>query len=245
MRFHRWLIAGWMVMILGGVAFGGTPKQKPLEVCLVSGSLEYKSDESLAKLQKYLEKNYQIRCTRAFRKSVNDLPGLENLAKCDVAIFFTRRMTLPADQLKLVKQYCESGKPIVGIRTASHGFQNWLAFDKEVLGGNYKNHYANNLTCQVTLTEAGKKHPITKEIKPFTSVASLYRNTGTAEDAKILLTGSIPKHSEPLAWTRMHKGGRVFYTSLGHPEDFDNEQFLELLVNAIHWTRERAPAKPR
>jgi type 1 glutamine amidotransferase len=35
------------------------------------------------------------------------------------------------------------------------------------------------------------------------------------------------------------KGGRTFYTSLGVPEDFKNEHFKRMLVNAIFWTAKR------
>jgi len=38
-----------------------------------------------------------------------------------------------------------------------------------------------------------------------------------------------------VAWTRPHGGGRVFYTSLGHPDDFHQPCFLKLLVNALFW----------
>src|SRR5207244_13220360 len=112
-----------------------------LNLCLVSGSLEYKSDESLSAFQTYLEDNYNVHCSRAFRKADDDLPGLENLEACDVMLLFTRRLTISGEQLERVKKYCRAGKPIVAVRTASHAFQNWLALDKEVLGGNYKNHY--------------------------------------------------------------------------------------------------------
>src|SRR5947208_259098 len=49
---------------------------RPLRVCLVSGSVEYKSDESLAAFQQYLEAKYPARCTRAFwvADRPNDLP---------------------------------------------------------------------------------------------------------------------------------------------------------------------------
>jgi len=32
----------------------------------------------------------------------------------------------------------------------------------------------------------------------------------------------------------------VFYTSLGHPKDFENPAFRRLLVNAIFWTLNRS-----
>jgi putative membrane-bound dehydrogenase-like protein len=219
-------------------------KNQLLKVCLVSGSLEYKSDESLSTFQEYLEANYPIRCTRAFRKTDDDLPGLENLNACDVALFFTRRLTISGRQLELVKKYCQSGKPIVAVRTGSHGFQNWLAFDHDVLGGNYQGHYGAGPVTKVQVSDQSKNHPILQGVHPFESVGGLYRNTGLAPDADVLLTGSIPGgHTEPLAWTRVVNGGRVFYTSLGHPEDFKNEDFRRLLVKALYWTTNRAPGK--
>jgi putative membrane-bound dehydrogenase-like protein len=75
----------------------------PLKVCLVSGSEEYKSDDSLRAFQKYLEDHYKVQCTHAFRRADNDLPGLENLEACDVALFFTRRLTISGEQLERVK----------------------------------------------------------------------------------------------------------------------------------------------
>src|SRR5206468_8884047 len=120
------------------------------------GSVEYDSDASLTAFQEYLEKNYPVRCTRAFRKTDTDLPGLENLETCDVAVFFTRRLKISGEQLERVKKFCASGKPIVAIRTASHGFQNWLDMDKEVLGGDYKNHFGHEQRPEVKLTDAGR-----------------------------------------------------------------------------------------
>ena len=38
-----------------------------------------------------------------------------------------------------------------------------------------------------------------------------------------------------MAWTRLHRGGRVFYTSLGQEDDFREPNFLRLLGNAICW----------
>src|SRR5262249_33247299 len=131
-----------------------------LKVCLVSGSLEYKSDESLAAFQVYLEKNFNVQCSRAFRKTDDDVPGLENLDTCDVMLLFTRRLTIKGEQLDRIKKYCTSGKPIVAVRTASHAFQNWLAFDKEVLGGDYQNHYGDKAKTKVRIVEKANGHPI-------------------------------------------------------------------------------------
>jgi type 1 glutamine amidotransferase len=214
---------------------------KPLRVCLVSGSLEYDSDTSLGKLQKHLEKNYFVECSRAFIKTESDLPGLENLDKCDVMLLFTRRLKITGDQLERVKRYCLAGKPIVGIRTASHAFQNWLDLDKEVLGGNYQGHYKEGPLCEVKIADSAKSHPILKGVQSYKSAGSLYKNMGLAKDVDILLSGSIPEHTEPIAWTRNYKGARIFYTSLGHQKDFDDPNFVTLVTNALFWTAQREP----
>jgi len=216
---------------------------KPLKVCLVSGSLEYDSDHSLAGFQEFLEKHYRVECSRAFRKADNDLPGLENLKTCDVMLLFTRRLTIDGEQLEQVKKYCQAGKPIVAVRTASHAFQNWLALDKEILGGNYQGHYGTGPAVEVHIEKHAKDHPILMNVKPFRSAGSLYKNTGLAKGAEVLLTGSIPEHMEPVAWTHLSHGGRVFYTSLGHSKDFADDNFKQLLVNALFWTANRPMAK--
>jgi type 1 glutamine amidotransferase len=217
---------------------------KPLKVCFVSGSGEYKSDDVLAAFQKYLaDGKHPIDVSWAKWKGENDLPGTENLETCDTALLFTRRLKIDGEQLERVKKYCLAGRPIVGVRTASHGFQNWLDLDKEVLGGNYKNHYGEGPQIKLALTEKAAAHPVFAGVKVFDPAGSLYRNTGVAADVEVLATGAIdkPEATEPVAWTRTYKGGRVFYTSLGHPKDFENENFRRLLANAIYWSAGRSP----
>ncbi len=91
-------------------------------------------------------------CTAKAEKD-KTLAGIENLEKCDVAIFFTRRLQIDGDALETVKKFVKSGKPIIGIRTASHGFQNWLEMDKEVFGGDYKDHFGAKMECEVKPAE--------------------------------------------------------------------------------------------
>ncbi len=238
-------VLGWAGVGLVGLFFAALPngaagEKKPFRVCLVSGSLEYDSDKSLAILQAHLEKNYpNVACTRAFAVSETDLPGLENLDKCDVAVLFTRRLKLKGEQLDRVKAYCTSGRPIVGVRTASHGVQSWLDFDKDILGGNYKGHFKEGVPTDIALPKNDKDYPVLDGFVPFKSAGSLYKNTGVAKDVTVVLTGNIPEHTEPIAWTREVNGGRVFYTSLGHQKDFLEPSFLRLLSNAVHWAAKR------
>lgn len=219
--------------------FAEPAEKKTIRICLVSGSEEYKSNESLAAYQEYLEKTAPIRCSRAFWKSKTDLPGLEALDTCDLMVLFTKRLEPPLDQLDRVKRFCLSGRPIVGLRTASHAFQNWLELDREVFGGSYSGHFGSGLITKVDVAKEASQHPILDGFKPFETTTKLYKNRANAKDTHLLLTGTIPEHTEPLAWTREYKGGRVFYTSLGGPEDFKMDVFRDLLTNAIFWAVER------
>ena len=51
------------------------------------------------------------------------------------------------------------------------------------------------------------------------------------------MTGQVESESaaEPVAWVNTAKNRRVFYTSLGNPDDFKQPFFRRLLLNGILW----------
>src|SRR6185369_9477684 len=149
---------------------------KPLKLCLVSGSEEYKSNETLAAFQEWAVKKFPIKCTRAFWKSKTELPGLNALESCDVMLLFTKRLEPPSDQLELVKKYCLAGRPIVGLRTASHAFQKWLELDHLILGGDYHGHYGSGSVTKVAIASGASEHPVLKGVEPFETTSKLYKN---------------------------------------------------------------------
>ena len=71
----------------------------------------------------------------------------------------------------------------------------------------------------------------------FQSGGSLYRVIPLTDSTTPLLMGSIPgARAEPVAWTNQPKSGnRVFYTSLGHIDDFKSPAFNRFLRNAVYW----------
>lgn len=209
----------------------------PVHVVLVSGSKEYQSEPSLISLQEQLEKTGRVKCSRAFGEDKGKaLPGLEALATADVLVVFARRISVPPEDLEKLKAFCASGKGVVGIRTASHAFQTWLEFDKEILGGDYKGHFG-DLPVEVANV---KDHPVLAGVSPFRSDGNkLYKNPSPAPDVLVLQRGTAPGADEPVTWLREHKGGRVFYTSLGIPGDFKNDAFRRMLANAVFWAARR------
>jgi type 1 glutamine amidotransferase len=235
-------------LALLGFAAAAQPgdKKTPPRVLLIAGSTEYAPEKTMPILKKFLESKVGCACTLITAKLAktppkepgkDDLPGLENLDKCDVVILCTRRVRLQGEQLDRLKNYCTSGKPLIGIRTASHAIQTWLDLDKEVFGGDYQGHYKEGPLIQIK--RKASDHAVLKEVKPYQSEASLYKNPKLADDARVVLTGTTKDGTEPIAWTRSYKGGRVFYTSLGHQKDFEEESFLRLIANAVLWTTQR------
>jgi type 1 glutamine amidotransferase len=150
---------------------------------------------------------------------------------------FIRRVTLPEEQLTRIKKYTDSAKPLIALRTSSHAFENWKEFDADVLGGNYQGHHGNDAVAMARIVPDARKHPILKNVaKEFATGGSLYKTSPLGKDTTLLFVGSITNQApEPIAWTHTYHGGRVFYTSLGHPKDFQNPAFRQMLVNAIYW----------
>jgi type 1 glutamine amidotransferase len=225
--------------------------KKPV-IVLISGEYEYQSRDTLPAFKKYLEAHYPVECVyleRPVQTNLQTIPMLEVLKKADLAILYIRRMTLPEAELNQFKAYVDAGKPLIGLRTASHAFENWKAWDHDVLGGNYHNHSSKKLVATAEIIPAASGHPILKGVaRKFATGGSLYRNQPLPEGSVPLMMGSIEgEPAEPVAWTHAYKNGRIFYTSLGHIQDFENESFKRLLVNAIYWGLDRpvpAPSKP-
>jgi len=176
-------------------------------------------------------------------------PKLEALDQADCLLVFARRMELVPEQLAKIRQWCEQGKPVVALRTASHAFQTWQGFDQEILGGEYSGHDRGEDKIQVDVTAFG--HPILGDTTGWTRPGKLYQHTALADDVTVLLTATGEKGSQPVAWCRVHPQtkGRVFYTSLGCIHDFAETRFNAMIRNAIRWSMGRLPLdhkeKPR
>ena len=206
-----------------------------IRLCMLSGSFEYDSEESLRVFGEHLRAVGGVECSTVEFESEDDDKSLAPIEDADVLLVFTRRLNTAGRELERVRNYCAAGRPIVGVRTASHAFQNWLGFDAEVLGGSYGMHYGAGPLVRVDEAPGAVGHPILEGVSGLVSHGSLYRNSPIADDATLLLTGTTDEAAEPVTWTRMNAGGRVFYTSLGHQDDFRDDRFLRLLTNGVLW----------
>ncbi|HZN69076.1 MAG TPA: ThuA domain-containing protein, partial [Tepidisphaeraceae bacterium] len=223
--------------VLARAAGDRAAAQAQPRIVVVLAEDEYHAKETMPAFAKEeLEKRLGWKATILQGDSKTELQGIEAVDDADLLVLYMRRRTLPADRLNRFKKHFDSGKPVVALRTSSHGFQNWLEFDDVVLGCNYTGHHGTGTTTRVTPAGSAAGHPILRGVAPFDSAGSLYKSTPLAPSATPLLVGrwkDAPE--EPVAWTNTHKGGRVFYTSLGHPDDFNDPRFRRLLLNGILW----------
>lgn len=212
-----------------------------LHIHFISASTEYKSEPSLHRLGEFLEERYDdVRITASWGEDAgSDLPGIELLAEADLMVVFARRMTLPQEQLNYILDYVEQEKPVIGIRTASHAFQGFLELDERVFGGDYDGH-GDDEPVEVTVADGRRGDPLLNGIEmPWRRPGKIYHNPELNPYTTILLYGEGLESGiyEPIAWShRYGQEGRAFYTSMGLPGDFKNENFIRLILNAIEWT---------
>lgn len=161
-------------------------------IVLVSGDEEYRSEQTLPQLGRILATHHGFRATVLFAidpetgaidPNRNDnIPGLEYLASADLMVIFTRFRNLPAEQMKHVVDYVESGRPIVGLRTATHAFNlsggpyasySWQSkewdggFGRQVLGETWVAHHGahGRQSTRGIIVPEERHHPILRGIE--------------------------------------------------------------------------------
>lgn len=170
----------------------GTPNNGK-HIVLIAGDEEYRSEEMLPQLAKILAKHHGFKCTVLFSINPKDgtinpnqrdnIPGLEALDKADLLVLFTRFRNLPDEQMKHIVDYVESGRPIIGLRTATHGFdpksgtkydrwkwngKDWDGgFGRQVLGETWISHHGQHgkQSTLGILAKDQKNHPIIRGLK--------------------------------------------------------------------------------
>jgi type 1 glutamine amidotransferase len=244
------------VAILVSVSIPAAPPPQSPHLVFMIGEDEYHTWETLPEFAErdLRPRDYRVTIVSQDAADKNSFPGLvDALRTADLLVLSVRRRTPPSDQLDAVRAHLAAGKPLVGIRTACHAFalrpadppvaaahSTWQEFDPEVLGGHYTNHHAEGPPTTVTVAPGRETHPILKGISAagLVGAGSLYKVSPLEKSTTPLLMGAIPgQPAEPVAWTHLYgtKQARVFYTSLGHPDDFKNAEFRRLLGNAVAW----------
>jgi len=151
---------------------GGEGPGKGTKVVLISGDEEYRSEEALTQLAKILATHHGFDCRVVYAidpktgeispNTQTNIPGLEALQDADLMVIATRFRNLPDEQMQEIDSYLKAGKPVIGMRTATHAFNipagrafaryGWKhdgkdfsqGFGRQVLGETWINHHGHH-----------------------------------------------------------------------------------------------------
>jgi len=231
------------------VVFDGHPGPgRGKHIVFVTGDEEYRSEESMPQLAQILARHHGFRCTVLFAidktdgtinpQQVDNIPGLQVLDHADLMVIFTRFRDLPDEQMKHLVAHLDSGKPIVGLRTATHAFRftkysryakyDWQdkafqgGFGRQVLGETWINHYGRHQqeSTRGLIARGMEDHPILRGVKDIWGPSDVYGITTLSGDSKPLVMGQVlvgmrpgdephpDKQPVPIAWIKTYKGDK-------------------------------------
>jgi len=106
---------------------------KGQHIVFVTGEEYYRSEEGMSMFAKILSQHHGYKCTVLFAidpitgfinaNKSNNIPGLEALKSADLMVVFARFRELPDADMKHIVDYVNAGKPVLGIRNATHAFR--------------------------------------------------------------------------------------------------------------------------
>lgn len=213
-------------------------------IVLVSGDEEYRSEEVMPMLAKILSQKYGFKCTVIFAmgpdgadyidsNNQQGLRGLAALDSADLMIIATRFRRPGPEEAQHVTEFLNAGKPIIGLRTATHAFNGgekfgdsltFGQFGRKILGEEWVSHHGRHKAeGALSVVEPGaEKNPILRGVSDIFAPSDVYGVTHLTDEDTILLRGAITetldpeskilvddarnKPMQPLAWLHSYKG---------------------------------------
>ncbi len=187
---------------------------------LIAGDHEYRGEETLPALARILAKRYGFKCSFFVTTDPTDgtilpgsshISGLEALRDADLMVLFTRFQAFDDEQMQHIEEYLASGKPVIGLRTSTHGFNGlkgkfvkyndgydgdekaWAGgFGETVLGEHWVGHYGRNhkQSSRLILEADQRTHPILRGVKDVHVQSGGY-NAHPREGSTVLAKGQI------------------------------------------------------
>jgi len=217
-----------------------------INILLISGEEEYRSEEALPMLGKILAGRHGFNCRVIFAidpqsgeinpNYLSNLPGIDALDSANLMILYTRFRNLPDEQMKYIIDYSNSGKPIIGLRTATHPFKYESnsnspykkygvddpsgGYGKIVFGETWVSHHGTHgiQSTQGLVVVDKKNHPAMRGVAGIWGPSNVYGINALPENAEILVHGQVLdgmkaddppvdiKGLKPLIWTRKYIG---------------------------------------
>jgi len=227
---------------------------KGKHIVFISGDEEYRSEEGLPLLAKILAVRHGFKCTVLFAVDpatgeINpnypkNIPGTEALHSADLLVILTRFRDLPDAQMKPIDDYLKAGKPVIGLRTATHAFNipkgktyshygngyngemmEWTdGFGRLVLGEKWISHHGShrNESTRGLFAPEARGNPLLNGIKD----GEIWGDTDVygvrlplPGDARPLVLGQVLKRKGPIANDDINYGNRPDDEPLDGPKN--------------------------
>ena len=221
------------------LTFAATPKK--ILVVTVTKGFRHDSIPTTERLLEQLGKDsgaYTVDYARTDEDLATKMT-VKGLAGYDGVVFASTTGDLPLPNPQAFLDWIAAGHAFVGIHAATdtfHGFPPFVA----MIGGEFKTH---GPQVKVALLVQDPAHPATKGMRSPTEVFDEIYQYKSFERERVHMLLALDKHPNegtpgyyPLAWTRDHGRGRVFYTALGHREDvLESEWYRKHLLGGVLW----------
>lgn len=200
---------------------------KGKHIVLISGDDEYRSEEALPMLGKLLAVRHGFKCTVLFPINPKDgtitpdfqtnIPGMDKLDDADLIIIALRFRELPDSDMKHFDKYVNSGKPIIGLRTATHSFAysrnkqspfarysfnsgKWKGgFGQQVLGDTWISHHGSHgrESTRGVINPKHADHPILTGVEDIWGPTDVYGIRNLPPTANVLVHGQVLSGMKP------------------------------------------------
>ncbi len=193
--------------------------QTTKHIVLIAGDEEYRSEETMPMLGKILSQRHGFRCTVLFSFGPDGaayidpnhqagLRGMEALDDADLMLIGTRFRRPSAAQAMHVTRFLSEGKPVIGIRTATHAFQGsgsfgdaipYGQFGRLILGEQWVSHHGAHKRqgARSVLEPAAADHPILRSVDSFFAPSDVYGVVNLTDQDQILLRGAVTETLAP------------------------------------------------
>ncbi len=197
---------------------GGEGPGKGKKIVLVSGDEEYRSEESMPMLGKILSQKHGFDCVVVFSwdkegkyidsNNSQGLIGLSELKDADLMIIGTRFRQPSEAEAAHLTAFMNAGKPVIGIRTATHAFNgkgsfggkmNYGEWGRKVLGEQWVSHHGRHKSQggRGVVEESNADHAILNGVGEIFVPSDIYGVTHLTDVDKILLRGAVTETLEP------------------------------------------------
>lgn len=207
---------------------GGSGQGNGQHIVFVTGEEFYRSEEGMSMFAKILAQRHGYDCTVLFAIDPADgyinpnqsrhLPGLQNLADADLMVVFARFRELSDPDMKHIVDFVNAGKPVIGIRNATHAFKyakdsdsayttwafnskDWMGgFGQQILGDTWVSHHGHfqKESTTASIEPASRNHPVLRGVADDIFIRTDVNgvNKLTADDT-VLLRGRVLAGTDP------------------------------------------------